>query len=163
MNLVWFSFLSAPASLGIITLGAKIVAMTAAHPLASLLDWYVAMGADEAIDLEPHDRTAPPAAKPRPLAPTPTAPRAAAAPVPAPAAPIVAPSTAVASAREVAERAQTLAELEAAVIRVDNGAYGKCEECGNPISEARLEAIPTARYCIEDQSKHDKNGRRNGR
>ena len=48
-------------------------------------------------------------------------------------------------------------------IRVDNGAYGKCEECGNPISEARLEAITTARYCIEDQSKHDKNGRRNGR
>jgi uracil-DNA glycosylase len=88
--------------------------MTAAHPLASLLDWYVAMGADEAIDLEPHDRTAPTAAKPRPPDPTPT-PRAVAAPVPAPAATIVTPSTAVASAREVAERAQTLAELEAAV------------------------------------------------
>ena len=56
-----------------------------------------------------------------------------------------------------------LEELEAAVKRVDSGAYGKCEACGNPISEARLEAIPTARFCIEDQSKHDKNGRRNGR
>jgi DnaK suppressor protein len=56
-----------------------------------------------------------------------------------------------------------LEELEAAVKRVDSGAYGKCEACGNPISEARLEAIPTTRFCIEDQSKHDKNGRRNGR
>jgi DnaK suppressor protein len=56
-----------------------------------------------------------------------------------------------------------LAELEEAVKRVDIGSYGNCEACGKPISEARLEAIPTARYCIEDQAKHDKNGRRNGR
>jgi DnaK suppressor protein len=56
-----------------------------------------------------------------------------------------------------------LEELEEAVKRVDSGAYGKCEACGNPISEARLEAIPTARFCIEDQAKHDRNGRRNGR
>jgi DnaK suppressor protein len=56
-----------------------------------------------------------------------------------------------------------LVELELAVIRVDTGSYGQCEACGNPISEARLEAIPTARFCIEDQAKHDKNGRRNGR
>ena len=35
-------------------------------------------------------------------------------------------------------------ELEAAVKRVDTGSYGKCEACGKPISEARLEAIPTA-------------------
>jgi DnaK suppressor protein len=56
-----------------------------------------------------------------------------------------------------------LAELEEAVKRVDAGLYGKCEACGEPISEARLEAIPTARFCIEDQAKHDKNGRRNGR
>jgi DnaK suppressor protein len=56
-----------------------------------------------------------------------------------------------------------LAEIEEAVKRVDAGLYGKCEACGEPISEARLEAIPTARFCIEDQAKHDRNGRRNGR
>jgi len=56
-----------------------------------------------------------------------------------------------------------LEELEEAVKRVDSGSYGKCQACGNPISEARLEAIPTARFCIEDQAKHDRNGRRNGR
>jgi RNA polymerase-binding transcription factor DksA len=55
-----------------------------------------------------------------------------------------------------------LEELEAAVIRVDLGSYGRCEACGQPISEARLEAIPTARFCIDDQSKQDR-GRRNGR
>jgi DnaK suppressor protein len=55
-----------------------------------------------------------------------------------------------------------LLELEAAVTRVDLGSYGQCEACGQPISEARLEAIPTARFCIDDQSKHDR-GRRNGR
>jgi DnaK suppressor protein len=55
-----------------------------------------------------------------------------------------------------------LAELEEAVKRVDSGSYGNCEACGKPIGEARLEAIPTARYCIEDQSKQDR-GRRNGR
>ncbi len=55
-----------------------------------------------------------------------------------------------------------LAELEAAVKRVDLGSYGNCEACGKPIGEARLEAIPTARFCIEDQSKQDR-GRRNGR
>ena len=56
-----------------------------------------------------------------------------------------------------------LLELEAAVKRVDTGSYGNCEACGQPISEGRLEAIPTARYCIEDQAKQDRNGRRNGR
>jgi RNA polymerase-binding transcription factor DksA len=56
-----------------------------------------------------------------------------------------------------------LEELEAAVKRVDSGSYGNCEACGKPISEARLEALPTARFCIDDQSKQDKNGRRNGR
>jgi DnaK suppressor protein len=55
-----------------------------------------------------------------------------------------------------------LAELEEAVKRVDSGSYGQCEACGKPIGEARLEAIPTARFCIEDQSKQDR-GRRNGR
>jgi RNA polymerase-binding transcription factor DksA len=55
-----------------------------------------------------------------------------------------------------------LAELEEAVKRVDSGSYGNCEACGKPIGEARLEAIPTARFCIEDQSKQDRRGR-NGR
>ncbi|MCB0977326.1 MAG: TraR/DksA C4-type zinc finger protein [Acidimicrobiales bacterium] len=42
-----------------------------------------------------------------------------------------------------------LAEVEAAIGRLDAGTYGNCEVCGNPIAEPRLEAMPAARYCID--------------
>jgi len=54
-----------------------------------------------------------------------------------------------------------LAECEAALVRLDEGHYGECEECGKPIHEERLEALPFARYCLEDQTKVAR--RRNGR
>ena len=41
-----------------------------------------------------------------------------------------------------------LAELDAALGRVDAGTYGSCESCGLPIAPARLEALPAARRCI---------------
>jgi len=41
-----------------------------------------------------------------------------------------------------------LAEIEAAITRLDNGTYGVCETCGQPISDARLRARPVARACI---------------
>src|SRR4051794_11955672 len=41
-----------------------------------------------------------------------------------------------------------LAEIDAAMTRLDAGSYGRCESCGNPIGEGRLEARPTARVCI---------------
>ncbi|MFN2582229.1 MAG: TraR/DksA C4-type zinc finger protein [Candidatus Dormibacteria bacterium] len=55
-----------------------------------------------------------------------------------------------------------LEEINAALQRLDAGTYGLCEGCGEPISEGRLEAMPAARYCVEDQAKLSKNGRRNG-
>jgi RNA polymerase-binding transcription factor DksA len=42
-----------------------------------------------------------------------------------------------------------LAELEAALERIDNGTYGVDENTGEPIDPARLEAMPTARTNIE--------------
>ena len=42
-----------------------------------------------------------------------------------------------------------LQEVEAAVARLDSGSYGTCEACGGPIGEARLEAMPSARFCID--------------
>lgn len=42
----------------------------------------------------------------------------------------------------------TLRDVDHALARLDDGAYGKCEECGEDIAEARLEAMPAARYCI---------------
>jgi DnaK suppressor protein len=41
-----------------------------------------------------------------------------------------------------------LAEVEAAIERLAAGAYGVCEQCGQPIATARLEARPAARTCI---------------
>lgn len=41
---------------------------------------------------------------------------------------------------------QTVAEIDEALLRIDEGTYGQCERCGNPIDERRLEALPTARY-----------------
>jgi DnaK suppressor protein len=46
---------------------------------------------------------------------------------------------------------QTLEEINAALARIQDGTYGRCELCGEPIAPARLAAIPWARLCIEDQ------------
>ena len=46
-----------------------------------------------------------------------------------------------------------LHEIEDALAKFDAGTYGNCESCGRPISEARLEAMPAARLCIECASK----------
>ena len=43
-----------------------------------------------------------------------------------------------------------LAEVDAASARVEDGSYGRCTVCGEPIPDARLEARPTARTCIAD-------------
>ena len=45
----------------------------------------------------------------------------------------------------------TLVEIEAALVRIDDGTYGICERCGKPIGADRLSAIPWARLCIDDQ------------
>ena len=46
-----------------------------------------------------------------------------------------------------------LAEVEHALAKMDDGSYGACERCGEPIAPARLEAMPAARYCINCASK----------
>jgi RNA polymerase-binding transcription factor len=43
---------------------------------------------------------------------------------------------------------ETLQDIEDALAKFDAGTYGACEACGQPIPEARLEAMPAARLCI---------------
>lgn len=47
-----------------------------------------------------------------------------------------------------------LEEIRSAFARLDAGTYGTCERCGRPISDARLEARPVARLCIDCASHH---------
>ena len=45
-----------------------------------------------------------------------------------------------------------LDDVQSAIARLDAGTYGRCEVCSKEISEARLEAMPATRYCIEHAS-----------
>ena len=44
-----------------------------------------------------------------------------------------------------------LKEVVTALRKLDEGGFGECERCGEPISEKRLEALPFARHCIDCQ------------
>ena len=49
--------------------------------------------------------------------------------------------------------AKILTAIEEALVRIDKGAYGLCRDCGEPIAEARLKAIPWTRVCITCKEK----------
>jgi RNA polymerase-binding transcription factor DksA len=44
---------------------------------------------------------------------------------------------------------QTLAEIVAALERIKEGSFGRCEGCQHEIPEARLQALPYTRYCVK--------------
>lgn len=46
----------------------------------------------------------------------------------------------------------TLADVERALAKLDEGTYGTCDVCGEPIGDERLEAIPWATLCVLDAS-----------
>jgi DnaK suppressor protein len=52
-----------------------------------------------------------------------------------------------------------IAKIESALARLDDGAYGFCEETGEPISLKRLDARPIATYSIEAQERHERRER----
>lgn len=52
-----------------------------------------------------------------------------------------------------------LQDVDRALERVAEGTYGTCEACRKPIPAARLEALPAARYCLDDQSKVEREAR----
>lgn len=41
-----------------------------------------------------------------------------------------------------------LAEIDAALSRIQQGSYGRCLSCGGPLGLQRLRALPEARYCV---------------
>lgn len=49
-----------------------------------------------------------------------------------------------------------LAAIDAALGRIDDGTYGRCERCGSDIEPDRLEAIPWATLCIDDKRRDER-------
>jgi len=52
-----------------------------------------------------------------------------------------------------------IAKIDAALQRIEDGEYGYCEETGEPIGLARLEARPIATLCLEAQERHEQRER----
>jgi len=52
-----------------------------------------------------------------------------------------------------------LADVDHALRRLDDGTYGTCEACGRSIDEQRLEALPAARLCRDDQERAEAEAR----
>lgn len=46
-------------------------------------------------------------------------------------------------------------EINAALARIDDGSFGRCEECGRAIRKDRLRALPYVRYCAKCAEKRD--------
>ena len=52
-----------------------------------------------------------------------------------------------------------LADIERALHRLKEGSYGVCEACGRKIPQTRLEAKPSARFCVQDQARAEREAR----
>jgi len=59
--------------------------------------------------------------------------------------------------RTLNRQIKLLSKINKAIKRIDNNAYGYCEETGEPIGLKRLIARPIATLSIEAQEKHEKN------
>ena len=46
-------------------------------------------------------------------------------------------------------------QIEAAIGRIEDGSYGRCEECGGRIPKSRLDAIPYAAQCVRCASQQE--------
>jgi DnaK suppressor protein len=52
-----------------------------------------------------------------------------------------------------------ISKIDEAMRRIEDGSYGYCEETGEPIGLARLEARPTATLSLEAQERHERRER----
>jgi RNA polymerase-binding protein DksA len=51
---------------------------------------------------------------------------------------------------------EMMEQTERALERLDAGTYGLCENCGNPIGKARMQAFPRATLCVECKQKQER-------
>lgn len=55
----------------------------------------------------------------------------------------------------IANEEELLREINDALLRIEDGTYGKCEACPEQVAAERIKAIPWARYCLECQRKDE--------
>lgn len=58
-------------------------------------------------------------------------------------------------AATLAQAQQQLAQIEVALQRLDDGTYGQCAQCGDPIEPGRLSVLPYAALCVHCQAKQE--------
>jgi RNA polymerase-binding protein DksA len=56
----------------------------------------------------------------------------------------------------VDRQVKAMRDIEAALRRAKDGAYGSCIDCGDDIALTRLQAYPTAKRCLVCQEKHER-------
>ena len=61
--------------------------------------------------------------------------------------------------RMLTEEGDVLTLIEDAIKRLVDGEYGRCQECGEMISEGRLAVRPYAIYCIKCKERHERSMR----
>ncbi len=52
-----------------------------------------------------------------------------------------------------------ISKIDAALVRIEDGSYGYCEETGEPIGVKRLDARPVATMSLEAQERHERRER----
>ena len=56
------------------------------------------------------------------------------------------------------QQARSIHEIRVALERIEEGRYGRCERCEEPIPPKRLDALPWARMCVKCQGEVEAEG-----
>jgi DnaK suppressor protein len=59
------------------------------------------------------------------------------------------------SLKQLSTHRETLLKVDEALRKIDEGTYGRCEDCGEDISMERLKVLPFAIYCVDCQEKRE--------
>jgi DnaK suppressor protein len=59
------------------------------------------------------------------------------------------------SLKQLSTHRETLLKVDEALRKIDEGTYGRCEDCGEDISVERLKVLPFAIYCVDCQEKRE--------
>ncbi len=59
----------------------------------------------------------------------------------------------------VTREQELLYKIDEALQMIEDGSYGKCQKCGQRITESRLKAVPFAKLCVPCQEKEESVGK----